>query len=453
MNIAKEAEYGARTYVQTATKTVSAIEDARRGILHPLLINTNQLAKVTEEIERSTPDTIFPIAKEKIDLALLSQISDVQTAYHDKKFLIIIEIPLISRNQMELYKMVPCKVPQKIQGNRSVAAYIEPAKKYIALSQHDAYYTHFDEDYLNSCIPFEKCLACQKGIPLRKAGNRNSCEYRLLTNTDVALNSKIYQDCNVKITNDLETQWTRLTSSKGWLYSTIEPERLEITCHNQPSDSVILNGSGMLHLNPNCTAETSPTILEGAGLVGYQLPVILGIPKTINISEIAPVLNDLPKPLSPMSTRRQYVLPDTAKDRLFDDSLQQTVDEAEKIGLHHQETYYHRIFTATNGTITLVLTVVMAAVGYGTYKKAFSLLNVLACCCRRSKRAKQQPARAIVRRPGIQGLYEEPISTISMPELTLTTVPRIPALQAAEVQRNPRNSASHTQSFVTVDYA
>lgn len=216
-NIATEAEYAARKYIETSHQVIQAVEDAKHGKLHPSLININQIITAAEEIEKAQPTEVFPLSKNNLDHALLSQASDITTAHHDSKYLVIIEIPLLTKTAMDIYRVIPCKTLQQVQGNQRLAAYITPKEEYLAYSPYLQQYQQFSKQHLQTCIPLENCLACPRGQPMRKAKARPSCEYQLLSSQDQNTTDK-YPNCNVKLTNDLSTQWTRIESTEGWLY-------------------------------------------------------------------------------------------------------------------------------------------------------------------------------------------------------------------------------------------
>lgn len=422
-NVASEAEYAARKYVETSRSVVDAIEDAKHGKLNPYLLSITQIITVATEIEKGQPNNVFPLAKTNLDHALLSQISSIGTAYHDSKFLVIIEIPLLTKTQMDIYRIIPCKTSQKIQGNRKVAAYIQPREEFLAFSSYKSQYLQFSREYLKTCIPLENCLACPRGQPLRKTGIRPTCEYQLFSAQDQDLTTDGFNLCDIKLTNDLSAQWTRLENPEGWLYSALQPEKLQITCQDYATYAITLNGSGLFHLHANCTAEVNGIILEGTGLIETHLTTLLDIPKNFSLPSLAPILRDQPKPIHPMSSLRFDPLPNTENDSIYEQNLQDTIIEVERIGQHHQEEYYHRIFTVTNGTITLIISVFLTVASYIAYRKGlFSIATLLCRCCQPRK-------KSVLKRRAFQpntSSYEIPNTTISMPELHHPTLPAPP---------------------------
>ncbi|XP_063980529.1 uncharacterized protein LOC135164274 [Diachasmimorpha longicaudata] len=451
--IANEAEYGARKYLETTHKVVQAVEEAKHGKLNPMLINNEQIKNAAQEIEKAAEDSLFPINKEKLDITLLAQISKMETGHSKRKFLVILNIPLLARESMDLFKIISCKVPQTVQRNKTVAAYIQPEKEYIMTSKISPKFALTDESYLRTCIPLENCLACPKGLPMQKPGATPSCEYQLLTNADLNPTPKAYQNCNIRLSNNLNTQWTKLTHSEGWLYSAIQPERLEITCQGLEVESTIINGTGILHLNNRCSAETKTIILEGTGLIETQLPTIHGIPITMNITEMAPSLSDAPKKMGMLTQVEHHAIPDIDNTKMFDESMQQTIDAAKKIGLHHQEEYTHRIFTAANCSITGILSVVTIIAGIVAYTRGWSILPLLSYCCRRNriKTTREQQCKN-QKRPAIERFEEVPMATISMPAVRIA--PALPALPPPIRKENQETSPpeSPQRTGVTISY-
>nr|XP_011313406.1 PREDICTED: uncharacterized protein LOC105272871 [Fopius arisanus] len=391
--IAVEVEYAAKKYIETGHRLVQAIEEAKHGKLHPTLINSEQVKAAAHEFEKVTKNSIFPVSRGKIDNNLLMQVSSVSTGFSNGNFIITLNIPLLTRDYMDLYKMIPCKTLQTVHGNQTVVAYVQLEKEFIIIS------------------------------------------------------------------NDLTTQWTKLNSSDGWLYSAVHPEKVEISCEDLATAQLIVNGTGLLHIRSTCTAETTTTILEKTGLIQAQLPSIYNLPINMNISEIAPVLINPPRKLHPLTNIDLQVMPLPDDSSVFDESMQRTINEARNIGLHHQEEYYHRILTTTNCTVTGLLSLVSVVEGVWAYKKGFGCLSFLSCCSKGKKgRTSRKSVVSWITKPDTEEAYELPTfkprpSILRVPAVEPPPPPtpkgnrmRTANLETAMESRQP------TQTAVKIDY-
>uniref|UniRef100_A0A6V7JIM4 Uncharacterized protein n=1 Tax=Bracon brevicornis TaxID=1563983 RepID=A0A6V7JIM4_9HYME len=129
--IVKESVYAARRYLETARKILEAVEDAKHDKLNAALINNKQIEDAAAGIEKTNPENVFPLSIPKIDTAVLAQISHVFAGHSRGKFIVIINIPLLSRDTMDLFRIIPCKTRRLVRGNRTLAAYIGPTRKSI----------------------------------------------------------------------------------------------------------------------------------------------------------------------------------------------------------------------------------------------------------------------------------------------------------------------------------
>lgn len=154
-NMVTIAEYSARKYIDGANKITQAIDQAKHGKINTILMSQQQMEDAVKQIELVVTENIFPITKNKLDLAILSQISTIETAYNKGRFLVIINIPLVARDSMDLFKVIPCKTPQTVQGNKTIAAYIESTAPYYTYSKFTEKYALLNEQYIETCVPRE----------------------------------------------------------------------------------------------------------------------------------------------------------------------------------------------------------------------------------------------------------------------------------------------------------
>ena len=105
---------------------IKITEYAREGKLHPSTISKAQLQEVITEIHTKMENCEFPIPTSHIRMKLLSQIGKTDLKIKSGKLLISVDIPLLDRKALQLYKIYPFPVYQNISGNYTRAVYISP---------------------------------------------------------------------------------------------------------------------------------------------------------------------------------------------------------------------------------------------------------------------------------------------------------------------------------------
>ena len=84
---------------------IKITEYAREGKLHPLTISKAQIQEVITEIHTKIEDYEFPIPTSHLRVELLSQIGKTDLKITSGKLLISVNIPLIVRKALQLYKI------------------------------------------------------------------------------------------------------------------------------------------------------------------------------------------------------------------------------------------------------------------------------------------------------------------------------------------------------------
>ena len=130
---------------------IKITEYTREGKLHLLTISKAQLKAVITEIDTKIEDYEFPIPTLHIRAGLLSQIGKTDIKLGSGKLLISVDIPLLHRKAVQLYKIYPFPVYQKISENYTRAVYILPKKQYIALTDDERKLFLVDKDYYDTC--------------------------------------------------------------------------------------------------------------------------------------------------------------------------------------------------------------------------------------------------------------------------------------------------------------
>ena len=150
------------------------------------------------EIHTKMEDYEFPIPTSHIRVELLSQIGKTDLKITSGKLLISVEIPLLGRKALKLYKIYPFPVYQNISGNYTRAIYISPRKQYIALTEDERKFFLTDKDYCDTCQKTIYHTICESTQPIHQIVTTTSCECLMLTRPsmktlqkgDVRINTK-----------------------------------------------------------------------------------------------------------------------------------------------------------------------------------------------------------------------------------------------------------------------
>ena len=141
---------------------IKITEYAREGKLHPSTISKAQLQEVITEIHTKMEGYEFPIPTSHIRVELLSHIGKTDLKIKSGKLLISVDIPLLDRKALQLYKIYPFPVFQNIPENYTRAVYILPKKQYIALTEDERNFFSADEVYYDICQKTIYHTICEK---------------------------------------------------------------------------------------------------------------------------------------------------------------------------------------------------------------------------------------------------------------------------------------------------
>ena len=140
-------------------------------------------------------DYEFPFPTSHIRAELLSQIGKTDIKIASGKLLISVDIPLLDRKALQLYKIYPFPVYQNISENYTRAVYISPKKQYIALTEDEKRFFLADKDYYDTCQKIIYHTICESTQLIDEIVTTTSCECQMLTRPSM----KILQQCDVNI--------------------------------------------------------------------------------------------------------------------------------------------------------------------------------------------------------------------------------------------------------------
>ena len=125
---------------------IKETEYAREGKLHPSTFSKTQLQEGITGIRTKMEDYEFPILPSHISAELLSQIGKKDIKITSGKLLISVDIRLLDRNALQLYKIYLFHVCQNMIENYIRTVYIISKKHYIALTKDERKFFLADKD-------------------------------------------------------------------------------------------------------------------------------------------------------------------------------------------------------------------------------------------------------------------------------------------------------------------
>lgn len=244
-------------------KMADIITKAKYGELHPDALTDADLRKMIADIGEEHPDYEFPVLERHISAEKLSHVSNTKLAYEKDRFIIEINVPLIDQYNTQIFRIHPILVPQK----ENTSASILVRHEIIAIGHNKQFYTFLTESELNDCKIGRHHKICPGHAPFKSTQKNLACEYRILTE----LNQDSLQNCPLLLKSSQENIYVKLKSKKAWLYSVKNIAQVEIRCPEEDKFSTFnIKGTGILRLNPGCSAIENETTLRGPSYTSLQ---------------------------------------------------------------------------------------------------------------------------------------------------------------------------------------
>ena len=230
---------------------IKITEYAREGKLHPSTIFKAQLQEVITEIHTKMEDCEFPIPNSHIRVELLLQIGKTDLKIKSGKLLISVDIPLLDRKALQLYKIYSFSMYQNISGNYTRAIYILPRKQYIALTEDERKFFLADKEYYNTCQKTIYHTICENTQPIHETVTTTSCECQMLIRplmeiligTQINVNSEVFIynpgfSLNISEISPIIYKTMHIPSIKSFFWETKKDEKLK-NLHTEESPSSI----------------------------------------------------------------------------------------------------------------------------------------------------------------------------------------------------------------------
>ncbi|KOB71914.1 Iris-A [Operophtera brumata] len=221
-------------------------------------------------------DMTLPLNNLQSDLSKMYHLLTVKARASNKFIIFEIKIPLVSRDNFELYHLIP--IPQQIE-NRMIS--LVPISNYVAVNmQKDSYVTITERD-LHNCIEFDNdSHLCSLKQPI----------YQMKLDEHLCVKSQLSNQCQTMTSSCIDS-WVELNTINTYLYFCCGQCSVRIICEHQITAEQ-LHKSGIMTINEECIIKSnaltiyahktqSNTLKREADVIKIEIPPINNI---INLS-------------------------------------------------------------------------------------------------------------------------------------------------------------------------
>lgn len=229
---------------------INAILFAKNNSLHPSVLTPSQLVK---ELSKTLPflptstSYVFPL--EDHNSYKFIDVLTITYYFFNNRIIFVISNPLVTTNNFNLYNLIPLP----LINNTNEFLFIIPNINYLAVSEDKNLYTIFNN--LNNCKTFFNITICKNHEPLYLAHSRPICELEIL------LQHSLSRSCDTRKLRGQFEIWHKLEKSNSWLFALPQPTDVTVSCINKDTESLTLNNTGIININPNCKVYTSTTTI------------------------------------------------------------------------------------------------------------------------------------------------------------------------------------------------
>lgn len=233
---------------------VNAVLFSRQNILHPSIVNPQQLHQELVTSHRHLPENVkLPIVLDLSSIHYILNISKTICYFINNKIIFVLQIPLVSDKNFMLFHNIALPTPHN-QSNPNSFSLVLPDSKYIAMTKDKLHYCN-----LNS---LESCKTT--------IGNNFVCDVNNVYATDAKpscateLMSKVISEipvqCNTKFIHGKVDIWKPINNNK-WLFVQTDPNKISIDCVNSKLYENSILGTGVITIPSGCTGFCKSTIL------------------------------------------------------------------------------------------------------------------------------------------------------------------------------------------------
>ena len=220
----------------------------QRGILHPLVISPRKIISELLSKQHYLRELHFPLTLDIENIQLLYRIAQTHVLFSHNRLSFVIRIPLLQPRMYDVLKI--SSVP--IHLSKSTYQIIIPQTPYIVIDKEKQHYFYVNQLELSQFQYVSNMYLSQQEKPIYFSGSRSDCEINKLM-----LKSEENEICNNRLVNLTNSLFIQLAQANSWIYASSYTEYLQINCKfNNNQLTIPLNGTGLLRVNKNCSANT-----------------------------------------------------------------------------------------------------------------------------------------------------------------------------------------------------
>ena len=217
---------------------IDSVMNAQKGVLQPQIITPITLmGALIKNVSAFPKDTTLPFPLSKDSAHFILRLCDLQVYIKNGILGYVILLPLVSRGNFSIYRLIPIPVPL----DRSKFLYIDTGKSFLWIDQARQYYFMTDKEWADSC----KILNSMKYVCKQNHMHEN-CMVKLLQPR-----GSVPASCNKCVIEISNSVWTQLTNNE-WNYFVPTSESFTILCTDKPPVDVIVSGVGELGISADC---------------------------------------------------------------------------------------------------------------------------------------------------------------------------------------------------------
>ncbi|XP_037929674.1 uncharacterized protein LOC119664210 [Teleopsis dalmanni] len=267
------------------SEIIDVLTDTHHGKISPLLLTPDQLTKEINRIKGHLPSSrTLPFTED--NLTDFYKLMKVKSTIKNQHVLFLIQLPLLDKQQFELFKTTP--IPVVINKTMII---IKTEVEYLATNTVRDQYIPFDDHELRECFLTKDniYLCANKQTRLGIASSVRSCEINLF-------NGNQSTTCNIiKLQGNIALK--QLHNPNQWLYATKLETLMSASCETYLSQ-FSLKGSGMLTFEPTCIIKNAEITIHGhyfiSSIVSTSFPRFGNLSTVVHINEMQKIFNTTP---------------------------------------------------------------------------------------------------------------------------------------------------------------
>nr|XP_034172623.1 uncharacterized protein LOC117600814 [Osmia lignaria] len=233
------------------SKYIEAINLAEHNIVSPFIITPKILF---EELKNYKNEHELIMKPNLENIHVFYKFIQLHVISTNDNIIFALQIPLVVRTKFDLFELIPLP----IQHNDSkFSSYIIPQNRYLLLSQTKSQFTFLNE--LSNCNEYRDEEYVCYHLHTTASTSQAICEIELLSPHI----KKIPSTCTTKTIKATIETWNYIAKNQ-WIYVLHEPTTLTVMCEEGQNhmEDVILQRSGIIHLQPRCKGYTSLFVIE-----------------------------------------------------------------------------------------------------------------------------------------------------------------------------------------------